>query len=297
MDKLDKLLSSLPKAKLSGQADRRIKYKLYRLIFLSKLEKLLAFSNYKAVFSNKGLAFALTIISIFSATSFYAYASDNVIPGNQLYPLKIAIEKLEKKIAINAPAKIATYEKLSNRRLQEAVNLSQINLKAGKTSDKIINENIEKNITAEIDNHETVVYSINNLSDPTKVEAAIYKAKKNDQSELNSLDKIAEYAQSVKDEKLLETVNKAKEIISHQKYDYDQKDEQPTFNNLNIKSNQTPEKSVDNEPTNNNSDNENLMNPDKSTTKQNNSTDKSDDNKKSDNQRSDKNNHSNSERN
>jgi len=214
MEKLDRILAALPKHKLSRQADFKIKIQLYRLIFLGKLEK-------TPVFAHKGLAFAMLLIMMFGTTAIYAYASGNVLPGTQLYPIKLAIETIEQKISVNLPTKISTYEKFSARRLQEAVTLSQKNL-ATSTDQTAINQNIQKNINSEISNHQAVVNSINNINDSAKATEAISQAKKNDQAELNSLNKIADYAKTTNNQEVLQTVNEAKNRISRQEYKINQ---------------------------------------------------------------------------
>lgn len=214
MDKLDKILSSMPKAKFSRQVDIKVKFKLYRLIFLEKLKSFNALPAYKMALAYKGLAFILAVTAIFSATSIYAYASNDIIPGTPLYPLKIAIEKIEQKIAITSTAKIDNYEKISNRRLQEAVNLSQ-------QENKIVSEKINKNIDTNIANNQKIKNSINKLSDSEAV-AAILQAKKRDQKELESLNKIADFAKNRNDEAVLQKVNEAREIINHQEYKQDE---------------------------------------------------------------------------
>jgi len=207
MDNLDKLLSALPKNKLRRRADFKIKFRLYRLIFLNKLETAFDFSAL-----NKGWVLAFGVLLIFSTTSVYAYASDDVIPGNQLYPLKIAIEKIEQKIAVTPVAKIETYNKLSARRLQEAVVLSEKNPDSNQT------KNIKKNIEAEVSNQAAILDRINKLDNNKKIESLINLTKENNRKKIDYLEKIGKYAKDNKNEEILEKVNEAREVISHQRY-------------------------------------------------------------------------------
>lgn len=223
MDILNKIPTSLPKNKLRRQADIKIRLKLYKIIFLSYIKNLLTFSAWEITPLNKILTISFAAIALFCTTSFYAYASGNIIPGNQLYPLKIAIEKIEEKINFSDSAKIATYEKFSARRLQEAVNLSSKN---EKNKNKVTSENIKKNILAEIDNHEAVAESINKLNNSAETDKVINRAKENDQAEVDYLDKIAEYAQSNNDEDILRAVKEAKEVIRQQEYKYLEKNKE-----------------------------------------------------------------------
>ncbi|MFA6417236.1 MAG: DUF5667 domain-containing protein [Patescibacteria group bacterium] len=222
MDNLEKILNNLPKNKLSRRADLKIKFQLYRLLVSAYLKRLFIF-NHELSFFNKGLVAAMVLVLIFSATSIFAYASDSVVPGNIIYPLKKAVEKLEQNIAPSKTAKIAAYEKQSVRRLEEAVNLSQKNSSttpAAKNVKTNVSDNIEKNISEVVDNQQAVLESINKLGDYQKASAAAFQAKEADKAKSEYLDKIAEYAELSDDNQMLELVNQAQNIINNQKYKY-----------------------------------------------------------------------------
>ena len=219
---LEKILNDLPKNKLSRLANFKIKFQLYRLMFFAYLKKLFTF-NHQLSFLNKGLVAALVVIVMFGATSIFAYASASVVPGNIIYPLKKAVEKLEQNIAPNKTAKIAVYEKQSVRRLEEAVNLSEKNsttTPASENTKASVSNHIEKNISEVVSNHQAVLESINKLDDYQKASDAASQAKNADKAKTEYLDKIAEYAESNHDDQMLEAVNQAQDIISHQKYKY-----------------------------------------------------------------------------
>jgi hypothetical protein len=222
MDNLEKILNSLPKNKLSRSADFKIRFQLYRLMFFAYLKNLFTF-HHQLSFFNKGLVAALVIIVMFGATSIFAYASDSVVPGNIIYPLKKAVEKIEQNIAPNKTAKIAVYEKQSVRRLEEAVNLSQQNSTTTPASENTkanVSNHIEKNISEVVNNHQAVLESINKLDNYQKASDAASQAKTADKAKTEYLDKIAEYAESNNDDQMLEAVNQAQDILSNQKYKY-----------------------------------------------------------------------------
>jgi hypothetical protein len=222
MDNLEKILNSLPKNKLSRFADLKIRFQLYRLLTFAYLKKLFVFNHQVSLF-NRGLVAAMIVVIIFGATSIFAYASAGVVPGNIIYPLKKVVEKLEQNIAPSKTAKIAVYEKQSVRRLEEAVNLSQKNSTTTPASENIkdnISNSIEKNISEVVNNHQAVLESINKLGNYDKASAAVLQAKDADKAKNEYLDKIAEYAESNNDKQMLETVNQAQDIISNQKYKY-----------------------------------------------------------------------------
>lgn len=217
MENLEELLSRLPQNKLSRQADLKIKFKLYKIIILNSLAKIFDLSNLRALSFNQAWAMAAVILLICGATSVYAYASNDILPGSQLYPVKIALEKIEQKITTNNTSKIANLEKFSERRLNEAVGLSQKKQESDKKGQKI-NEDIKRNIATELNNHELVTNHINNLEDGNDVEALIIETKKNDQAEINYLDKIGEYAKTNQNQEILDKVNEAKDKIKKQEY-------------------------------------------------------------------------------
>jgi len=247
MDNLEKIFESLPKKKLGFFADWKIKIDLYRLMFFGRLNKTSGVFNWQPSILNKALIAAIVLFVIFGATSIFAYANNNIVPGDAIYPLKKVVEKLEQKIAPNKIAKIAVYEKVSVRRLQEALNLSK---EASSTSVSSINEDINKNIKEVVVNHQAVVESINNLDNYEKAAKQAAKAKDLDKAKTDYLNQIAEYASSVKDEKTLEEVKQAQDIIDNQKYKYkdqefvDENDDK-NLGNENQKDNQEKNKSND----------------------------------------------------
>lgn len=256
MDNLEKILNNLPKNKLSRRADLKIKFRLYRLLVLDYLKNLFAF-NHKLSLLNKGLVAAMVLVLIFSATSIFAYASDSVVPGNIIYPLKKAVEKLEQNIAPSKTAKIAAYEKQSVRRLEEAVNLSQKNSSTTPVAKNIktnVSDNIEKNISEVVNNQQAVLESINKLGDYQKASAAVLQAKEADKAKNEYLEKIAEYAELSEDNEMLELVNQAQNIINNQKYKYqgeeldgDKKDNKQTEDEDNHRERSDEDRQEDNE--------------------------------------------------
>lgn len=253
MDNLSKILQSLPKEKLSHKADLKIRLKLYRLTALAYLKSIRIHikqgsrvPSWRPNVLNKAFIAAMIFILVFSATSIFAYADDSIVPGDIMYPLKKAVEKIETSIAPSKPAKIAVYEKTSVRRLEEAVNMSKTaaNINAAKITDsesqakpekdsktapktepkaKIekISENINKNIDEVIDSHQAIAESINNIDDHKEGEKQAAKAKEADKAKADYLDSIAQYAISVNDEKTLNKVREAQDIINNQKYKYE----------------------------------------------------------------------------
>ncbi len=70
-------------------------------------------------------AFSIFILVFFSATSAYAYGSDQVARGNILYPLKISLERVQDQLTSDPIKKIDLHNEFAKRRLAEAQFLSQ----------------------------------------------------------------------------------------------------------------------------------------------------------------------------
>lgn len=117
MDNMESKLNNLPRKKLSRKADLAIKLKLYCLIW----RKLI--SNFEWDFSFASLRPALATFLILIAVVIipgYAYANDNITRGNFLYPVKRGLENIEINLPMPENQKVAIYEKLAERRLNEA---------------------------------------------------------------------------------------------------------------------------------------------------------------------------------
>jgi len=123
MDQLEELLSQLPQAKLGRSADWRLLLSLRLKMLQKKLAAGLSGARMKR-FSMAGV-YALVLVLVFGSTSIFAYASESILPGDQLYPLKLAVEEVEKQIAITPKAKIKVRQKISERRMKEAVLMSR----------------------------------------------------------------------------------------------------------------------------------------------------------------------------
>ncbi len=66
-------------------------------------------------------ALGALVLSLSLGTSAYAYTSDDVLPESPLYPLRQAVEVLEKKAAASPKARQTVEQKLLQRRVKEIV--------------------------------------------------------------------------------------------------------------------------------------------------------------------------------
>lgn len=74
------------------------------------------------------LAIVTTIVLVFSVSvSSYAYASDTVLPDTVLYPVREAVEHVEKRFAVTPARKERVHQKLLDRRMREEVRMRELN--------------------------------------------------------------------------------------------------------------------------------------------------------------------------
>ena len=122
MINIEDQLNKLPQGKLSRKADWRL-----RLAFLKLKWQRQAADFYSLLVFRKMAPVAIVIVLLLSIVflPYYAYASDDVVRGNILYPIKQGIEKIELSLANTPEKKIEVFTKLAERRLAEVEKLSQ----------------------------------------------------------------------------------------------------------------------------------------------------------------------------
>ncbi len=124
MHDLEKKLNNLPKAKLGKRADFRMRYLIYKSIFI-KFKK-----EFNSIFHFEKHAFAvmvslLLMFSIIVGVPGYAYASNEVTNGHFLYPIKKVVEKVEFTFTFSDDKKSEKLEKFAQRRFAEAEIISE----------------------------------------------------------------------------------------------------------------------------------------------------------------------------
>jgi len=234
MDNLEKILNTQKKNKLGVMANFKIQFRLRKLMVFGYLRN---FSNFKPeinqILFQRGLAVAIFVLLALSGTSIYAYASSDILPGDRFYPLKIAVEKIEQKVAPTSAVKIKVYEKHTNRRLEEAVNLSEQKNKASVEKEKkeAASQNIKKNIDTVVNNQQQIVDSINNLNSIDQAVKSVSDAKKVDKTKTKYLDQIIDYARDNQDEETMQKAEQARTKINNQKYKFKDKELKSNNNN------------------------------------------------------------------
>ncbi len=216
MDNLEKNLSQLPKVTLSKKADLKIRLRIYRAMFFASGKSFVQTFLHPHSLLAKISYLSLLIFVLLGSTAVYAANNDHITPGHSLYPVKKTIENVEQQLSITKKSKVETLNKLSERRLKEAVNLSNENLQSVEDQveqQKIISDNIQQTITEAVDNINQAIdtsQTIENKKKAKEVKEQI-KRKNEDISEyLNSIDSMAKERQ---DEAVIKKVQEAKKTL------------------------------------------------------------------------------------
>jgi len=122
MTNIEDQLNKLPKGRLGLKADWRLRFVFLRLRWQKR------FTEYSSLLVIKKMAPVVIVAALLLSLvylPYYAYASEGVVKGNILYPIKQSIEKIELSLADTPAKKIEVYTKLAERRLAEAEKLSE----------------------------------------------------------------------------------------------------------------------------------------------------------------------------
>lgn len=212
MDKLEAQLNKLPSAKLSLAADTKIKSRLFKAMAAQNFNRLGSLSWLALKPVGRTVAIASLAVLLLVGTSIYAYASGGVTQGSALYPLKRAVEALEETVNLSPAAKVKTYSKFSERRLQEALILSQKNTPANEQEQEVINEHIKTSLDEAADNISSVVNQAKTGAERGETEA-IKQLKEKNEDTTKYLRAIEDKAQSEHNEEVIKKVNEVRDNI------------------------------------------------------------------------------------
>jgi hypothetical protein len=265
MEDLEKNLSKLPKYKLRKKADFKIKFKIYAFMLSKNMQKFAqAFFHPHSLVAKVSLV-ALMIFVVLSGTAVYAVSNDHITPGSTLYPLKKTIENVEQKLSFTETAKVETLNKLSERRLKEALNMAEE--EDDRQSDDQKEEfknNIEQSIEEAVNNFDSAIETAKKIENVDNSKTSKENLKNRQESMVKYLDSINDIAKNKKDESMIKKIDEAKRAIEEHDFDDDRDDEDrikstPKNNKENSKKNsiknndedrsandkQSPEKSED----------------------------------------------------
>lgn len=214
MDNLEHQLSNLPKSKLSKTADFKIKFKIYRSLYLAKtrgfVQKLFHPHSLLAKVSYASLA----VLVFLGSTAVYAVNNDHITPGNTLYPLKKTIESIEQQLAVTKPAQVDTLNKLSERRLKEAINLAQEDSDLSDQAKQAeASVNIQQSLDEALDNLDEAMTTTQKINDNKSAQKVKENMKKQNEDMIKYLDDLEDIAEQKNDQIISDKVEQARQTI------------------------------------------------------------------------------------
>ncbi len=226
MEDLEKKLSSLPRLGLSKKADFKIKFKIYRFILLKNLQKIgQTFFHPHSLLAKTSLT-ALMFFVILGSTAVYAVNNSHITPGHTFYPLKKTVENFEQQLSLTKTAKVETLNKLSERRLKEALNMAEHEADQQSNGQKEDSKNnIEQSIDEAVNNFDSAIETskkIENIDNSKKTRETL---KNKQESMVKYLDSINDIAKNKKDESMIKKIDEAKKAIEEHDLD-DEYDEE-----------------------------------------------------------------------
>ncbi|MFA6253036.1 MAG: DUF5667 domain-containing protein [Patescibacteria group bacterium] len=236
MEDLEKQLSRLPKSELSKTADFKIKFKIRLFIFTKNLQKFGQTFFHPHSLMTKVSLVALLVFVVLGSTVVYAVNNDNITPGHSFYPLKKTIENVEQQLSLTKTSQVDTLGKFSERRLKEALNLSQEDSK-GHTTDEnaVVSNNIKQTISEAVDNVDSAIKTSQKIVNTKNAKKAKESIKKKNKDIMQYLDNIGNIAQENQDEEVMDKIREAKKAIDkyNEQLDEDDGDKEETIKPVN----------------------------------------------------------------
>lgn len=233
------ILPKFPAKKLSRSADIRLRYKLHALALEQKLTNLSALSMLPKA-AAMGIVF---LVLVASGSGIYAYSSTSVTAGTTLYPIKIALEKIEEQINTSENHTGEVHMKFVERRLDEAEHIIQDQYKNPKEGDQNLTKTLEEIHTEIID---TTAHSDEAVPEDisrqyiTRLKHLSEEAqqKKRDDSVIKSLSETTELIEKKGDEEKNENKD---DVELKEKIDYSEHNDEPDTHTEKIMRDATPE--------------------------------------------------------
>ncbi len=214
MENLEQQLSQLPKAKMSKKADWKIKLKIYNFLLVKNLKKSAqVFLHPHSLWARLSLS-VLVMFVFLGATAVYAVNNDHIAPGHTFYPLKKTIENIEQQMALTKKAKVETLNKISERRLKEALTIAEHDEQEidNDVSQKS-NNNIEKNIEEALDHFDSAVVTVQKIENIENSKKSREELKDKQEAMVKYLDNIGQVIKNKNNEEILKKIDEAKKTI------------------------------------------------------------------------------------
>lgn len=225
MENLEQQLSQLPKAEISKKADWKIKLKIYNFLLVKNLKKSTQiFLHPHSLWAR--LALSVLVMFVFlGVTAVYAVNNDHITLGHTFYPLKKTIENIEQQMALTKKAKVETLNKISERRLKEALTIAEHDEQEidNDVSQKS-NNNIEKNIEEALDYFDSAVVTVQKIENIENSKKSREELKDKQEAMVKYLDNISQVIKNKNNEEILKKIDEAKKTIKE--YDEVLDDEQ-----------------------------------------------------------------------
>lgn len=213
MDNLEKNLFNLPKPKLSRKADWQIKLKIYKFLLLKTLKAVAhKFWHPHSLLAKLSLS-ALALFVLLGSTAVYAVNNDRIAPGHTFYPLKKTIESVEQQLALTESAKLETLNKISERRLKEALVIAEDDPVSDNSLQQSVTASIEKNIDEALNNFDSAVLTAQKIVSTEKSQKSREDLKDRQETMVKYLDSIGTMVKNQNNEEILKKIDEAKKDI------------------------------------------------------------------------------------
>ena len=228
MDNLEKNLSQLPKPALSKKADVKIRAKIYQAMFLAGSKSFVRNFLHPHSLVVKISYVSLLVFVLLGGTAVYAANNDHITPGHSLYPVKKTIENVEQQLSLTKKSQVETLNKFSERRLKEAVNLSEENLATSPEAvpqNKAVSDNIQQTITEAVSNLDQAIDTTKKIENKEKAQEVKKQLQKNNEDMVKYLDNIDNLAKERQDEAVVKKVQEARKSLDEYRKKLEQDDD------------------------------------------------------------------------
>ena len=214
MDNLEELLTRLPQPKLRRRTDLKIKFRIYTMALGESVAGLRHRLFVRRPILRLVAVSLGALVLLLSGTSIYAYANPSLTPGDTLYPLKRVVEDIEATLAVTPEARVNTLQKFSERRLQEALHLSQEPRdKVSEESNDRAGQSIMDTIDEATRNIGSAISSSEAIGDPAIAERARGRIRGHSDEAMELLNRIEQSASSTEDHEVQDRTEAARHTI------------------------------------------------------------------------------------
>jgi len=154
----------------------------------------------------------LIIMIVLGSSAVYAANNDNITPGHSLYPLKKTIETVEQNLSLTKNAQVNTLNKLSERRLKEAINLASEDIEKN-DNEQESNSNIKQNLDELVENLNEAVTISQEIGDQDKAQQVKENIKEKNENVIKYLEDLGDIARQKRDHEISDKVDEAKQAI------------------------------------------------------------------------------------